>query len=126
MNIIIENGAKSDVDQIAQLYDDLNDFLKSGINYPGWKKGIYPNREDAEAGVAKRTLYVAKIAEKIVGSIILNHEPEPAYSKTSWKHKNADYSSIFVVHTFAVHPSHLKNGLGRYGLHHFKLYEKVL
>lgn len=176
MNIIIEKGIKSDVDQITQLYDDLNDFLKNGVNYPGWKKGIYPSREDAEIGVAKGTLYVAKIEEKIVGSIILDHEPVPGYSKVGWKDKNADYSSIFVVHTFAVQPLYLKNGigmelmnfanchathegatsirldvyenntpaislyekcgfeyvdtvdlgLGPYGLHHFKLYEKVL
>jgi len=175
MNIIIEKGIKSDIDQLAQLYDDLNDFLESGINYPGWIKGIYPTREDAVNGVANGTLYAAKSAGKIVGSIILNHEPEPAYSKAKWK-INADYSSIFVVHTFVVHPSYLKNGigmelmnfaiqhsinegaksirldvyenntpairlyekcgfeyvdtvdlgLGKYGLHHFSLYEKVL
>ncbi|MFA9462794.1 MAG: GNAT family N-acetyltransferase [Velocimicrobium sp.] len=176
MNSIIESGIESDIDQVAQLYDDLNDFLNSGMNYPGWMKGIYPNRRDAEVGIAKGTLYVAKIAEEIVGTIILNHEPEPAYSKAGWKDKNSDYSRIFVVHTFAVHPSHLKKGigmelmnfvnrhaieqgatsirldvyennipaimlyeksgfeyvntvdlgLGRYGLHHFKLYENKL
>jgi len=176
MNSIIEKGVGSDIAQITQLYDDLNDFLNSGINYPGWIKGIYPNRNNAEVGIANGTLYVAKIAEEIVGSIILNHEPEPAYSKVRCKDKNSDYSRIFVVHTFAVHPSHLKKGigtelmnfanrhaiqedatsirldvyennipaiilyeksgfeyvntvdlgLGSYGLHHFKLYEKKL
>lgn len=175
MNIVIEKGIKSDIDQLVQLYDDLNDFLESGINYPGWIKGIYPTRKDAVNGVANGTLYTAKTVEKIVGSIILNHEPEPAYNQARWK-DNADYSSVFVVHTFVVHPSCLKSGigmklinfaiqhsinkgatsirldvyenntpairlyekcgfeyvdtvdlgLGRYGLHHFSLYEKML
>ncbi len=111
MNIIIEKGTKYDIDQLEQLYDDLNDFLETSINYPGWMKGIYPTREDAVNGVGNDNLYVAKVAGKIVGSLILNHEPEPAYHKAQWE-INADYSDIFVIHTFAVHPAYLKNGIG--------------
>jgi ribosomal protein S18 acetylase RimI-like enzyme len=175
MNIVIEKGTKFDIDLLEQLYDDLNDFLENSINYPGWKKGIYPTRENAVNGIINDNLYVAKIEGKIVGSIILSHEPEPAYDQASWE-VHADYSSIFVVHTFAVHPAYLKNGigmalmdftvqhsieerakairldvyeknvpairlyekcgfkymdtvdlgLGEYGLHYFKLYEKIL
>lgn len=175
MNIVIEKGTELDIDLLGQLYDGLNDFLENSINYPGWKKGIYPTRENAVNGIAKGNLYVAKIAGKIVGSIILNHEPEPAYDKVKWG-IHADYSSIFVVHTFVVHPMYLKSGigmalmdfavgncikehakairldvyeknlpairlyekcgfkyvdtvdlgLGKYGLHYFKLYEKIL
>lgn len=121
MNIVVEKGTKLDIDQLAQLYDDLNDFLECNINYPGWIKGIYPTREDAVNGVANGTLYVAKIARKVVGSIILNHTPEPAYSKAKWK-INSDYSNVFVVHTFAVHPAYLKSGIGmnlmNFAIHH--------
>lgn len=99
------------IEQLTQLYDDLIDFLERGINYPGWIKGIYPTHKEAANGVANDNLYVAKISGKIVGSIILNHEPEPAFNKAKWK-INADYSNIFVVHTFVVHPAYLKNGIG--------------
>jgi ribosomal protein S18 acetylase RimI-like enzyme len=175
MNILIEKGTKYDIDQLEQLYDDLNDYLENSINYPGWRKGIYPTREDAVNGVVNDNLYVAKIAGKIVGSMILSHKPEPVYHKVQWG-INADYSGIFVIYTFAVHPAYLKNGigmalmnfavqhgmkehakairldvyeknlpavrlyekcgfnyvdtvdlgLGKYGLHYFKLYEKIL
>lgn len=111
MDIAIEKGTEFDIDAIAQLYDDLNDFLAGSINYPGWKKGVYPTREDAIHGFANGSLYVAKVAGKIVGSIILSHEPEPAYHKATWK-IDVDYADIFVVHTFAVHPDYLKNGIG--------------
>lgn len=120
MDIIIQKGTESDIDQLAQLYDDLNDFLASSINYPGWIKGVYPIREDAVNGVANGTLYVAKITGKIVGSIILNHEPEQAYSKAKWG-IDADYSRVFVIHTFAVHPAYLKNGIG-IGLMNFAIH----
>lgn len=111
MDIAIEKGTESDIGQLALLYDELNEFLENGINYPGWIKGVYPTREDAIQGVSSNTLYTARIAGKIVGSIILNHQPEPAYSQAIWKDVS-DYSSIFVIHTFAVHPSFLKNGVG--------------
>ena len=81
MNILIEKGTKYHIDQLEQLYDDLNDFLENSINYPGWIKGIYPTREDAVNGIANDNLYVAKAEGKIVGSMILSHEPEPAYHK---------------------------------------------
>lgn len=32
----IEKGVLTDVDELEQLYNDLNDFLASDINHPGW------------------------------------------------------------------------------------------
>lgn len=39
--IVIEKGVHADIDESARLYDDLNDFLGSDINHPGWIKGVY-------------------------------------------------------------------------------------
>ena len=82
MKLIIELGKINDIDELEQLYDDLNDYLAKGVNYPGWLKGVYPVRQNAALGIGNSNLYVAKHNEKIVGSIILNHEPEPAYYDT--------------------------------------------
>lgn len=111
MNMIIEPGAMSDLDELAQLYDDLNDYLQEGTNYPGWKKGIYPVREHAQHGIADGTLYVARKSGSIVGSIILNHNPEPAYHEAAWG-IDAPYSELLVIHTFVVHPAWLKKRIG--------------
>ncbi|MEL7655425.1 MAG: GNAT family N-acetyltransferase, partial [Bacillota bacterium] len=111
MHIIIEKGLESDIEELALLYDDLNDYLARSENYPGWRKGIYPTRENAIEGIANGDLYVARASGKIAGSIILNHEPVPAYHEVNWG-IDADYSEIFVVHTFAVHPAYLKKGIG--------------
>lgn len=112
MNIIIELGNEKDIDELEKLYDDLNDYLAEGINYPGWLKGIYPIREDAIKGLDGGYLYVARYNGKIVGSIILSHEPESAYNQAKWEIE-ADYSDIVVIHTFAVHPKFMKNGIGQ-------------
>lgn len=112
MNLTFELGKINDIDEIEQLYNDVNDHLEKGVNYPGWKKDVYPIRQNAIDGVENGNLYIAKYNEKIVGSVILNHEPEPAYYKAEWEFES-DYSDVFVVHTFVVHPKFLKCGVGK-------------
>lgn len=112
MEIKIELGLYEDLDAIEQLYNDLTDALEAGTNYPGWKKDIYPTREDAQKGIQNKELYIAKQNDIILGTVILNHKPEPAYDSAPWQF-DAPYDSIFVVHTLAVHPSYTKLGIGR-------------
>ena len=111
MNFIIEPGSLADIDELERLYDELNDHLSATINYPGWIKGIYPVRENAAAGVDDNSLFVARCDGRIAGSVILDHQPEKAYENIVWK-IDADYSYIFVVRTFVVHPSFLQLGVG--------------
>jgi len=112
MKLIIEPSSFADIDELEELYNDLNDYLSATTNYPGWIKGIYPIRENAIAGVKDNNLFVARYNGKIVGSVILDHHPEEAYHGAKWK-LDTDYSSIFVIRTFVVHPLFLKIGVGR-------------
>lgn len=112
MKFVIESGTTADIDELEKLYDDLNDYLSATTNYPGWIKGIYPIREDAVAGIENNTLFVVRHDGKIAGSIILDHHPDEAYNNVRWKIE-AEYSRIFVIRTFVVHPSFLKMGIGR-------------
>lgn len=112
MEVTIRKGVLQEINELEQLYDILNDSLAKGINYPGWKKGIYPIRENAVDGIESNCLYVACYDGKIVGSIILNHEPENAYHEAVWR-IDEDYDNIFVVHTFVVHPDYLRLGIGK-------------
>ena len=112
MKFVIESGTPADIDELEEPYDNLNDYLSATTNYPGWIKGIYPVRENAVAGIEDNTLFVLRCNGKIAGSIILDHHPDEAYNSVSWK-VDVDYSSIFVIRTFVVHPSFLKMGVGR-------------
>ncbi|MBZ9623745.1 GNAT family N-acetyltransferase [Clostridium sp. FP2] len=112
MDIIFELGKAKDIGELEQLYNDLNGHLAKGVNYPGWKKGIYPVRQNAIDGVKHGNLYVSKHNGKIVGSVILGHEPEAEYYKAKWGF-DFDYADIFVVYTFVVHPKFLKCGVGK-------------
>ena len=42
--MIIEQGTTHHLDELEVLYDGLNDYLSSTVNYPGWIKHIYPVR----------------------------------------------------------------------------------
>lgn len=112
MDLTIRLGAIFDVDELTALYDDLNDYLESHINYPGWRKGVYPVRETAMEGIDAGELYVAMAEDKIAGSIILSHEPEQGYETVQWLCPS-DYSKIFVLRSLVVHPDFLKCGVGK-------------
>ncbi len=109
-DIHIEKAVEADIDCIERLYEDVCDYLEMHKNYPGWKKGIYPVRQDAEKGVMKNALYVARVEEKIAGTIILKHDPEEGYKNGSWLTKD-DYRYIYVIYTLAVHPDFQKCGV---------------
>ena len=112
MEIQIRKGTSHDLDDLEELYNALNDSLEKWVNYPGWKKGVYPIREDAEKGIVNGTLFVAMLKDNIVGTIILNHEPEEAYKEIKWGFES-DYLDVLVVHTFLVHPDYKQCGIGK-------------
>lgn len=112
MDIVIQLASINDVDELEKLYNDLNDYLEKGINYPCWKKGVYPVRQNAIDGISSNNLFIAKYNDRIVGSIILRHKPEKEYKKAKWQFES-DYSDIFVIYTLAVHPDYLKCGVGK-------------
>lgn len=112
MSSLIEYGTCEDIDAIEQLYNDLNDALSTGINYPGWIKGVYPIRENARKGIECNNLFVLRYNNQIAGSIILNHEPEKGYDGVEWQF-DGGYDDIYIVHTLVVHPAFFKMGIGR-------------
>lgn len=108
----IRKGSWQDVGELAALYEEINDYLECHVNYPGWKKGVYPIREDAIQGVSEQNLFVMLKSGRIVGTLILNHRPEDGYRTANW-HSNFDDKDIFVIHTLAVHPDFLHQGIGK-------------
>lgn len=112
MDILFELGQESDIDELEIVYNIMNDYLESNVNYTGWKKGIYPARQTAVDAIADNNLYVAKYNSEIIGSVILSHKPEPAFGKADWK-VELEYKDILVIYTFVVNPKFLKIGVGQ-------------
>lgn len=112
MNIIFEQAQYNDIDELEILYNLVNDHLALHINFPGWRKGIYPDRQTAVEGIDEKCLYTARYNGRIIASVILRHKPEAAYEEVKWNIE-ADYEDIVVVYTFAVHPDYMGKGVGR-------------
>lgn len=110
--MIIEKGKITDADEIENLYNVLTENFESRTNYSGWKKGIYPIREDAINGLEEGTLFVAREQERIVGSFILSHGKEEVYSKIDWGN-TFECDKIIWVYTLAVHPLWQERGIGK-------------
>lgn len=112
MEIKVRKGTRDDIARLAELYDEINDYLATTENYPGWRKGIYPTQEDAEHGVEEECLYVATYGDDIVGSVILRHKPEPAYRTVTWQVECTD-DEIWVIYTFVVSPRYMGCKVGQ-------------
>lgn len=110
--ISVTRGTEQDVNDLESLYNDLNDYLAEGINFPGWLKDIYPTRQDAVEGVVENVLYVAKIDGEIVGTLVLKSSFPEAYKDGKWN-VDANDDEVLVIYTFAVHPNHLNKGIGK-------------
>lgn len=52
----IELARATDVNEIEALYGTVVDDLLANVNYPGWKKGIYPTRDEAIFGIEKKRI----------------------------------------------------------------------
>ncbi|MBP1045234.1 GNAT family N-acetyltransferase [Enterococcus sp. BWM-S5] len=111
MTFKLEQANLNDLDELEQLYNATIDSLNENINYPGWIKGNYPVRETAADGITAGTLYVIRQKNRIAGTIILNHKPEPAYQEARWGIP-AKKDEVFIIHTFVVHPSCSGQGIG--------------
>lgn len=105
-------AVQEDLAELSALYDSVNDALAAGTNYPGWTKGVYPNRETAEDGIREGTLFAVKQGAVIAGTVILNHDVPPAYKDGTWSFP-AEPEEVLVVHTLAVHPAFRKSGAAR-------------
>ena len=111
MKIHIRKATAADLDSIELLYNDLNDHLAAHTNYPGWRKGSYPLRSDAEEGLSNDTLYVAEIDGTIAGTVMYLRTQDPSYQTADWQ---IPYDSpVLTLHILAVHPAYQGQGVGR-------------
>ena len=110
-NVLVRRATEADLDAVERLYGEVCDYLDAHQNYPDWRRGVYPTRRDAEEALHRYRLGVAQIGERIVGTFVLKHETVKGYENARWLTEN-DYARIYVLHTFAVHPDFLREGVG--------------
>ena len=111
MDIIVRIATANDIDAVEHLYNDLNDYLATHENYPRWKKGVYPIREDAEEALAKGNLYVAIIDGKVAGTVVYSTDQGNAYRAVDWQ---IEFDvPVIIICKLAVLPEYFGCGIGK-------------
>ena len=61
MGITIRKAVKADLDGIAEIYEHIHTEEESGRACIGWIRGVYPERQTAEAALDRGDLFVEEL-----------------------------------------------------------------
>ena len=120
---MIRKAVKSDLDKIAQLYEEAHDAEEAGMSTTGWKRGIYPSRESALASLERDDLFVLEENGRILGSGIINQIQVDVYAGAPWKHDVPD-EQVCVLHTLMISPVSRGKGYARQFLAFYEDYAR--
>lgn len=112
MSLIVRRGMPEDLDALENLYGEVCDHMAATVNYTGWKRDVYPARQDAETGIREGTLFLAEEDGEAAGSFILSPRQEAAYAGAHWQ-AELEERDVLTVYTFTVHPKRRGRGVGR-------------
>ena len=108
----IRKAARADLDAVCRIYDQIHTAEERGEAAIGWQRGVYPERETAEAALARGDLFVQEQNGEIVGTAILNQNQVDSYAGANWRYDAPD-SEVMVLHTLVIDPEGKSRGLGR-------------
>ena len=108
----IRKAARADLDAVCRIYDQIHTAEERGEATIGWQRGVYPEREKAEAALARGDLFVQEQNGEIVGTAILNQNQVDSYAGANWRYDAPD-SEVMVLHTLVIDPQAGVPGLGR-------------
>lgn len=108
----IRKAARADLDAVCRIYDQIHTAEERGEATIGWQRGVYPERETAEAALARGDLFVQEQNGEIVGTAILNQTQVDSYAGANWRYDAPD-SEVMVLHTLVIDPEAKSRGLGR-------------
>ena len=111
MNVTIEKACINDMESVEELYNDICDFLSDKEYNPGWRKGIYPTRNEAEYFMNQDALYVARFDDGIVGSVVLTYSANTESNENCRYHKE-ESKDLLYIHDLVVHPNFHRQGIG--------------
>lgn len=112
MNLEITKATLADLDDLAEMFDEIVDHLNAHINYPMWIKGEYPARHTIQAAIEKDTQYICRADGRAVGAFVVNNDPQGDYAPGNWS-LDLPVGEFAVLHTLAVRPDAYGIGAGK-------------
>ena len=120
----IRKAQWSDLDPVAQLYDEIHDAEAAGRLTTGWLRGIYPVRRTAELALQRGDLYVLEDGASLLGAAVINQLQVDVYAGAPWQYDTED-DAVCVLHTLVISPRAERRGLGSAFVHYYEDYARA-
>jgi len=108
----IRKATAADLAAVDAIYGEIHDAEERGAATVGWKRGVYPIAETAEAALSRGDLFVQEDGGKIVGTGIINQLQLDEYRDAAWLYAAED-REVMVLHTLVISPRAAGKGYGR-------------
>lgn len=109
---MIRKAVQADVRSVSDIYEEIHTQEEKGEAVIGWRRGIYPTIEDAQAALDDGELYVLEEDGRVVGAGRINKKQMPAYASVDWAYAAPDHE-VLVLHTLVVSPAASGRGYAR-------------
>ena len=94
----IEKAVENQYPAVREFYHAMIDALKESSYDLGWKKDIYPAPDFLLASIRSGELYIVQDADRIVASMVINHECNDSYRDFQWP-AEIQPDEVTVIHT---------------------------
>ncbi len=109
--INIRKATKSDIKQIAEIYEHIHGEEACGRLTTGWIRGVYPVEQTAVDAINRGDMYVCEDENNILASAIINQQQVDVYSEGNFIYEASD-DEVMVIHTLTVDPNAAGRGIG--------------
>lgn len=101
----------TDLNSIAEIYQEHFAHEKQYGAYTVFREGIYPTRKDAEKALQNHALFVYEEDGIVMGSVICDSFQPVEYQEIDWPSHAAD-GQVKVIHLLMVRPGAAGKGIG--------------
>ena len=78
---------------------------------------LYPTKEDLQADIEMKQLYVGLNEGRLAVIYVLNQECEPEYAGGNWQYPELPF---YIIHRLCVHPAYQHQGIAKQTLLHIE------
>lgn len=110
--MIIKKASTDQYPAVREFYHSLIDGIEDSPYGAGWKKDIYPAPDYLINTISRGELYIGVEDNKIIASMVLNHECNEGYQKFRWP-TEAEADEITMIHALGVHPLQARRGYAK-------------
>lgn len=108
---MIRKAKISDIDDVAEIYEEIHTREDLGLITVGWIRDLYPTRQTALDSLRRDDLFVYEHEGKVIAAAIINKIQDESYVNAPWKYGAKDIE-VCVIHTLVVDPKFNGKGIG--------------